>query len=287
MADPVTPTTPLSGVIASLLPRAKVVLSPFPFGLSDDDNLRVVTVNAAAGVSLEVHYRLLAKDGSVKPGLFKQVPTSNRTATSTDFAMAGGFVTNITVVATAGTPKIGQTFVIVQIIRGVGATAIVLGTMLQGYVTTTQSLGWPGSAVVSSTEGEPCVRTIIGTATGGADATETVPTGARWELLSVRALATNSAAGIATPVRCRLDDGSNIYSEVYTPNYGGVSTVNPVCFGENGPTGSAAITGGVAVFGTLPINRMLAGHRFTLHSDSGGNTWAAPVYTVREWQEVG
>lgn len=290
MVDAASGSDALRGTLPGILSRAKVVISPYPFGLSDDDNIRITSVNAVAGVAVEIHYRLLTKEGEVKAGRFQHTPNSNRTAKTQDFNMAGGFVTNLTVFATAGAPLIGQTFVIVQLIRGFGSVAIVLGTMLQGYVTTTQALGWPGSAIISSTDGEPVVRTIIGTTPAvGVDIAETVPTGARWELLTVRAPLTLGAGGIASPVRLQIDDGTNVYAEGWTPNAGGASTVSPVTFSQNVQQQTSVVLGGTSVVGPLTGNRMLAGHRFTIHTAVNPTAvqWSPPVYNVREWQEAG
>jgi len=284
----------VSDVLASALPgifsRARIVISPYPFGVSDADNLRIVSVNAAPGVTVEIHGRQAQAGLDSKPFRFVHTPNTNRTAKTQDFTLGGGLVTNLSIFASAGTPLIGQCFVIVQLVRSLGATAYVMGTLLQGYVTTTQNVGWPGSAIVSSTDGEPVVRTIIGTAPGGgADIVETVPAGARWELLSVRAVLTLAAGAAGTSGFLSIDDGSNIYQQVRTGNSGGPTTVNPFVWTQDIQPQALTISGGQ--FNLLPLgpNRMLAGHRFTLANDNAAinKTWSAPVYNVKEWQEAG
>jgi hypothetical protein len=280
----------LASAIPGILSRARIVISPYPFGVSDADNLRIVSVNAAAGVTVEIHGRQAQGGLDSKPFRFVHTPNTNRTAKTEDFVLGGGLVTNLSIFASAGAPLIGQCFVIVQLVRSLGATAYVMGTLLQGYVTTTQNVGWPGSAIVSSTDGEPVVRTIIGTAPGGgADIVETVPNGARWELLSVRAVLTLGGAAAATSGYFSIDDGTNIYAQVRTGNSGGLGTVNPFVWSQDVQPNNVTVSGGQ--FNLLPLtpNRMLAGHRFTLANDNaaGQKTWAAPVYNVKEWQEAG
>lgn len=287
MADPAGAIHPLASVLPGILARAKVVASPFPFGLSDDDNLRVTSVNSLPGVTLEVHYRLLTRAGEIKAGVFKHTPNTNRTAKTDDFNMAGGFVTNLSVFATGGSPLIGQTFVIVQIIRGIGSVAIVAGTMLQGYVTTTQGLGWPGSPIVSSTEGEPVIRTIVGaTPAAGNGPLETVPTGARWELLTWFATATKNVGPLTsiTPTVQLADPSANAIG-----NYSAIAafanvTSQAVSFGAGLNPSAAA---GAQTAGCLPTGLKLpAGCTISMPAPNNIANWSAPIYSVREWQEA-
>src|SRR5216684_7447604 len=82
-----------------------------------------------------------------------------------------------------------------QLLRYVGGTAIVLGTLLGGYVTAVQALGFPGSPVSNSLDGTPpAVEGNGNTPAVGADTFDTVPLGARWEILYYSAKLTTSAA---------------------------------------------------------------------------------------------
>jgi len=261
----------------------------YPFYTTGEDNLRVLSYNSAAGVRLKVNGRLIDAAGHASPDSWDHIPNTDRSVKSDDLPLSGTTLLNLTVFAAAGSPRIGQTFVIVQLIRGLGSAAIVLGTILSGYVTTQQALGFPGSSVTASTDGEPTPRQIVGaTPAAGSDIVETVPTGARWELLSTRQTLTLSAAGIAAPVRAQIDDGANVYAETWTPNTGGLSTVNPIAFSQDMQDFSIAIGSGNFCAAPLAGNRMLAGSRFSVHStvNPAAVTWSAPVYNVREWLEV-
>ncbi len=288
MAEPAGATHPLASILPGILARAKVVASPFPFGLSDDDNLRVTSVNAVPGVTIEVHYRQLLRNGEIKAGVFKHTPNSNRTAKSDDFNMAGGFVTNISAFATGGSPLIGQTFVIVQIIRGMGSVAIIAGTMLQGYVTTTQGLGWPGSPIISSTDGEPVIRTIVGSTPGaGNGPLETVPTGSRWELLTWFATATKNVGPLTsiTPT-VQLADALSNQIGAYSASAAFQNVTSQSASFGSGLTPSAAA--GAQVSGSLPTGLKLpAGSQISMPAPNNIANWSAPIYTVREWQEAG
>src|SRR5213592_1900599 len=159
----------------------RIIASPFQFYVTGEDHLRVISVNSLAGVRLKLQGRFIDTSGKLDAFSYDHIPTSDRTATTTMHQLGVGAVLNLTVFASTGAPVSGQTFVIVQLTRGLGAAAIVLGTLLQGYVTSAQHLGWPGSPIVTSTAGEPLIRKIVGTTPGaGNNINETVPTGARW-----------------------------------------------------------------------------------------------------------
>src|SRR5439155_18890058 len=132
-----------------------------------------------------------------------------------NYKLGKGAILNLTVFASAGAPLMGQTYVIVQLIKGLTGATIVLGTLLGGYLTATQALGWPGSPIISSTDGEGCTRLIVGTTPAAeANILETVPTGARWELLSLEASYVQGAGGVATPISFTLDDGANQFNQM-------------------------------------------------------------------------
>jgi hypothetical protein len=166
-ADGSTPAAVLQSALPGSLARGKVVVSPYPFGLSDDDNMRVTAVNSVANVVVNIHTRRVTKEMTVTADAPTLTPPSNRTPTSIDVPLAGGFVTNLSVFASGASPLKGQCFVIVQMIRGTGVAATVLGTLVAGYITANQPIGWPGSPIESSTDAEPCVRTIVGTVPAG------------------------------------------------------------------------------------------------------------------------
>ena len=180
----------------------RVIASPFQFVTTGEDALRLVSVNARPGVRLKIQARRYNTAGGIDANAWDHIPNDDRTPRSDDYPIGVGALLNLTVFASSGTPLVGQTFVIVQLVRGVGAAAIVLGTMLQGYVTSTQGLGWPGSPITSSTDAEPCVRAIQGTQPApGVEISETVPTGARTRRTTARAVSlwdrTAAAAGPA------------------------------------------------------------------------------------------
>ncbi|MBZ5560177.1 MAG: hypothetical protein LAO77_23210 [Acidobacteriia bacterium] len=297
MAESSTPAAPsaspvvtaLQNALPGIFGRANVVISPYPFATQDDDRLRITVVNALPGVTVNVHGRLVTRKGEAKPFRYPMTPASDRSVSSTDFPLSGGFVSNLTAFASGATPTIGQTFVIVQIVRGAGAAAFILGTLLANAVTASQPIGWPGTPIVNSIDTDGYIRTIHGTQpASGSEIKETVPAGARWEVLSMNLTMTLSAipadrkfqlffrsAGFVPCVNTFFTDAtaSEIHNFLFSR---GVTYLNDRQQ-SNGhwPT-------------YLPIAFpvfLSAGDDFETLTDliQNGDQWAAPTYQVREW----
>lgn len=267
----------------------RVIASPFQFYTTGEESLRLVTLNSAAGVVLTISGRFLSPSGDILVSRWTHTPNTDRTAKGEVFPLAPGAILNIEIFASTGVPKFGQCYVILALARGDLPALTLFGRLLQGYVTPFGALSYPGSPIASATDGEPPPRTIVGTLpAAGNDVVETVPTGARWELLSVHSTLTMGAAGLASPVAFTLDDGTNTFSRSGTGNAGGATTINPVCFAVGVQQQTVAVAGGVFLGAPITNNRLLAGHRFRLHTDVNPAqvTWAAPVYNVREWLEA-
>lgn len=266
----------------------RVIASPFQFVTTGEDNLRVTSVNSLAGVQVKLQGRRLDGDGQIKPARWDHTPASDRTPTTTEIELGAGALLNLAIFASAGAPKVGQTFVIVQLIRGAGAAAIVLGTLLQGYVTSTQGLGWPGSPIESSIAGGGVIRTLLGTTpAAGAEISETVPTGARWQFLGgTIALQTNATVGDRRPVMTFQSGGFQIANAI-SPLAIPPSSLYGFAWGQ-GMTLSNALSTNIGQQGSPMDLPLLAGgtiQTFTLGL-AAGDQYLAPQFQIREWLEV-
>lgn len=279
----------IQGALPGILARAQVVVSPYPFGVSPGDKLRIVSCCSVTGVKIEIHGRAVPRGETAKPFRLDHTPSSSRVVLSEDYPMAGGFVTNLSVVATSGAPKIGQCFVMVQMVRGDGPGAFVMGTLLAGYITSTQAVGWPGSPIISSTDGEPVVRSIVGTQpANGVPIVETVPSGARWELTTFRATLTPQVGPINTSPILEVRDASGNTLIEYQSNV--QMTVGVGVFGRMGWSWGLAASTAANQLVNMPMPqqvRLLAGSTIRVQNVAANEHWDAPVYSVREWQEVG
>jgi len=161
-----------------------------PGALFVDGNyaLRLNAWCSVAGVTLALRSRFLrSQDGELVDSGDQLKPTSDRLLTTFDAQLGAGFPLNVNVFALAGTPLIGQCFVQVQIVRGTGVAATVLATVLQGYVSATQALSWPGSPLQNSLDGQGALRSIF-TAAGalGQEVGVNVPVNARFQIMAFR-----------------------------------------------------------------------------------------------------
>lgn len=266
----------------------RVIASPFQFAMTGEDNLRLSVANSLVGVTVNLDGRFLDQDNKIQAFSYTFTPTADRLVTSMRIPMGRGFVLNLTSYARTGAPKIGQTFVKVDVIRGFSGATIALGTMLQGYVAANQSLGWPGSPIQSSLDGGGFIRFFNGTMPGpGAEISETVPTGARWEVLRVLAGLQASAAAANRYIRFDFYSGGFINARTGsgTPQTAGQNTI--YSWGQNYP------------FSYDPVN-LLHTQPFTLHSQllagqsfqtevlnmQAGDQWSQPRTYVQEWLEV-
>jgi hypothetical protein len=264
------------------------IAAPFQFITSGEDNLRITVVNAAAGVRVAVQGRRVDRDGRILPLAHTVAATSDRLAVTRIFPLGVGALLNLAVWAEAGAPVVGQTFVIVQVVRGLEGGTELLGTLMQGYVTSTQGLGWPGSPIVSSTEGEPFVRAIRGTAPAAAtDLSETVPTGARWELLAIRFNIATSAVAGTRYVGLVANDGVIGPWLVVSQRVINPSEVRAYTWAQ-GLSYEVSDTIGHAQSG-IPRGALLrAGSviRSNVYNMQAGDQVFAPDLLVREWLEV-
>jgi hypothetical protein len=267
----------------------RVTPASFPFYTTGEDALRMVSYNAAAGVRLKLNVRLLDASGKATPDSWDHIANTDRSAKTDDFPLSGQTLLNMTVFAAAGAPLMGQTFVIVQLIRGIGASAIVLGTILQGYVTVTQAQGWPGSPVQTSLESGGYYRRIIGTVPlAGVDLAEVCPTGARWELLEVFLSLQNSAAVANRIVALGLwrNNSMSFLQPCDTP---ATASQNSSYFASSAPK-QPAVFDGFTHRNALPLpptTILHAGDSFLTNTVGlqAGDQFNNPYYFVREWLE--
>jgi hypothetical protein len=266
----------------------KVIASPFQFYTTGEDNLRIVSANSLTGVTLKIQGRFLDSHGRISASSNDHIPNTDRSVKRDDYTLGIGAVLNLTVFANAGSPQIGQTFVIVQLVRGLGAAAIVLGTLLQGYVTSSQGLGWPGSPIQSSVESGGYIRTIVGTVPAlGVNLLETVPTNARWQLLQGWFNFATSAVVGNRLVNLEMKH-SAVRSYIVPPSAAqGATVTGTFSFGAGMPSFFEPVQPVAAL--PLPTDTaLLAGDSFgtTVANLDPGDAFMFLQYTVREWLEV-
>lgn len=256
--------------------------------LANEDNLRITLINSLAGARVTISGRRLGL-GSDRIDAFRYevTPASDRSASTFVFRLGAGWLLNVQAFVSNGSPVIGQTFAIVQVVRGQSGDVIDLATLLAGYVTARQRIGWPGGTIEGSLEGAGALRKIAGTTpAAGAELNESVPTGARWMLLSLKLLLTTSAVAGNRQITLTFDDGTNFYLVSGQGNTTPASTAQTYYWMHGGlPLVSGSLQGRVQGF--PPTMWMLAGHRFNTSTAAldVGDQYSAIHYVVREWLE--
>jgi hypothetical protein len=261
--------------------------SPFHFRFTGEDFLELASYNSQSGVVIAVQGRMLDPVEGIKPFAHYHIPNTDRSRRLEVFGLANGYLLNAVVFASSGTPRVNQTFISLHVIRGQGAARVLLATLLQGYITAEQELGFPGSPLHNSIEGGGCIRIITGTdPAAGASSVETVPTNARWQLLSYAIVFTAVAGGANRHGVLQLTNGSRPYFQVAQDFAQGPSTTVTYTWAQGGlqPT-----TGNIESFlSALPNEAiLLAGHQIVAYATplTAGDDLSAPIFIVREWLE--
>lgn len=261
-----------------------------PWVFTGEDNLRVVILNSQPGIVVTLDGRFVEEKspGTASPFTQAFVPTADRLPTTFDFPIGVGFLLNVSVSVTAGNPLVGQTYVMVQVIRGLRGATQVLGSLLGGHITARQHLAYPGSPIRSSTDGEPFVRALTGSVpAAGAELNETVPAGARWSLVSwLAGLVVTAAAGDRQAVLVHASSGLPRAESVAVSGVPPSGSAN-LSWAPGLPT--IADVGGVHfTSGWLIDNRLLAGDtlKTSTRNLAAGDQWTAPFFVVREWLEA-
>lgn len=254
--------------------------------LTADSDLRIDSFNSAAGVTLAITLRVLGTDGQVESMTLAHTPLTTRLIKTDNYRLREGWLLSAQISASGGTPRRGQCFVRLSLIRGLSGAIGSEATILQGYVQDTTALAYPGSAIVHSSEGPGLIRTIVGTnPAAGLEIAETVPANTRWRLQAFRFQLVASAAAANRRPTLIIDDGAN---EIWRQNSNVNQVASETSVYEAAP-GASFTTIDVRIYTLpLPIGLMLAeGYRIRTSTAAidAGDDYAAPIYSVEEWIE--
>lgn len=185
----------------------------------------------------------------------------------------------------AGFP--GQTLVWSTVFRGPGASPVVFTTLFRDYVTVGRTSGWPNGSIKMSTDGTGNLRVITGTVpAAGAEITENVPTGARWQVLSVRASLTTSATVANRTPEFAFGDLTGDVGRYSSGASQAAGTTTGYTFGN--ASLAPAVAGAdvdVPIPGTILLNQTQSFRTRTVNLQAG-DQWTAPQYLVQEWLDA-
>lgn len=249
-----------------------------------DDTLAVNVWAISATVVVQVRGRLMQPDGHVEPIEISVPATNGRAVTTTVRFVGEGWLMGLTAAAAGGAPAYGAAYVSAQLGRGLTGAFTITQELLSGYVTANVRQNFPNPNVGAPFGGAGNIRVIVGTdPAAGAEISETVPTGARWRFISLRATLTTSAAAANRVVGLTFDDGTNGYAAAYANFNQAASNAFTYYFSNTGL--NHVQTSIDAMVSTPPNVMMAAGHRLRTLTGAfdAGDNWTAPIYEVEEW----
>jgi hypothetical protein len=272
---------------ASPLPRAALVGTEGLY-VTSEDFLRLTSRNSAASVRLALGLRFLPLgDVRARPSVTPHLPNTDRSSATLDMNLTEGWIQGLTVRATAGAPPLGACYVRVDLMRGSTAAPTLVAELLGGYITGAQGLGWPGSLIMPSIGGPANMRSITGTDPGaGVEISETVPTGARWRLLALRASLVTDVTVANREAAITFDDGALVYAEFASGANQAASLTRQYTASRQGVRGAAASATSILI--AIPDLWLPAGHRIRTSTTAivAGDNWSAPQLLVEEQLEA-
>lgn len=267
------------------LPPAAALPAPGLLYLTGEEFLRASAMANVANITVEVRGRVLAPDNTIKRHVFQFTPGGTRTFTSQVAGLSSGWLLDFTMRAVAGTPTFGSIYGIFEIGVGQGAGFLPLQTLREGFFTTNTPLSCATSISMLPLDGPGALRSITGATPGaGADISETVPTGARWQLLDFRTKFVTSAVVANRNSILTLDDGANEYAR-YADNANTAASSTVFLTWMTGSVGQNNGANNMRAIGIAGPQLLGAGHRIkttTVNIDVG-DQYSLVQYLTREW----
>lgn len=250
-----------------------------------DDALQIVAFSNASLNTVTVNVRVLALDGLVHPFQFQIQPSGARTAGYFRFQLMEGYLLSCTA-NWSGQPNASNwAFIQINLTRAPFGLNNQYDVLLSGYLAQNTPLAYPEAILMRATDGAGVVRSITGTVPGpGADISETVPTSARWRVISFRAQLTTSVAVANRDVSLTYDDGANIFMESPSNLVLAASLTNIYNYFD-----SATLLGtqfNSRTVAPIPSQGLLVtGNRIRTNTTgiNAADQWSAPQYQVVEW----
>jgi hypothetical protein len=255
--------------------------------VEDNSYLVVNSYNSLSGLVLGVRARVLCDDGSIRYTDEQHVPNSDRSLATSYHLLSGGVLLDASVFPLTGTPRRGQTFVVLCLGDRFQPVPQRIQPIAKGYVHAGAGLVWPHGAWCDSVEGPGWMRSASqGNPAAQTDFTITVPTGARWALRSLTATLTTDATVQTRVPTLVIDDGATtLFQMPYAT--GQTATLAYKYFWENLAYAVGLVGTNVYVPMPLPFP-LLAGWRVKSSTTLLGaaDQWSAIQYDVEEWIEA-
>jgi hypothetical protein len=257
--------------------------------ISPEDTLYLVVWPSVGSVTITTNLRILTPEGAISIGRYDYVTAGTRSPQVQILPLGQGQVLSVVINAfAANTLRRGQCYVALMFLRGsITSTTQFTQVLCAGYVTSLTPLFYPLGKVDGSMDGVGNLRRIAGTSPGaGVDISETVPTGAMWELVAFTAnLVTSATVASRAPILV-FDDGTTLFANVRFGVLMPASSNNTCTWAPTFPY-DATFPG----FSSAPLPPGLIlppGYRIRTVTGNlqASDQWGAPSYLVQEWLQT-
>jgi hypothetical protein len=250
--------------------------------LMRDDRLFLTTIYGAGTDAYVISGRLLLPNGEIMAFTFTYTPTVSVTANTQYWDLAEGFLLDLNVTLSSGVTLPGAAFCQAGIARGTGISSYKVATLISGYVTMGQSLGWPFGTMKASTDGAGQIGSFGQAApAAGAEIVYVQATQTRFKVRMVGFSLVTSSTVATRGVRLVIDDGTHIIAQI-PANATQAASLTYVYNGGAFPTNPAAIAG--EYFIPLPPDLIIgSGHRLrTLTNNLQATDQYSALYMLGE-----
>jgi hypothetical protein len=264
-----------------------LVASSFQFYLSGRESLRVTTINRSVDVTVNLVWRTWSEaDRSIQINRDSMTALGSGASSVAEFGLAEGALINLRISTPTTPPRYGHMFVRVQLIQGSGAAAEIVGTILQGYLSSQNDLAWPGSPIQSMHDSKGIILDASWSQLAGPLRLEqTVPSGVRWRIIS--ALFGYTCGGVAGPRTCFLRIITSLGVQQFLAfNIFSIDAGNTIFYSVGATVNQGDITNSGCVYMPLPADLELgAGSiiQVTVITDHPGDFFQIHGLFVREW----
>jgi len=254
--------------------------------ITANDQLVVQMLNGQASIAVRVSLRLLLPTGEIKEVAEDYSPPATRVTQNYWIPLPESYLLTATVIGWGGL-KVGGCWVRCLLVYGGPKCHTYPALLVAGYVADFSGLAWPYPRYIHPCEGPGRLRLIVGTDPApGNEITESVSTGARWRVLSIRATLVTDSTAATRAVLLSLWDGATLFYQSCSLVDQPASNTYYYQWAQGIDRSTVQRFGRVQ--DQLPMGLCLtAGQSFTSNTAAlqAGDNWGAPVYLVEEWIE--
>ena len=283
------PVSPAGDANTEATPRPALEILPplYIQRVQNDSFITLSSWNDLGSLVLGVRARVLCDDGSLFYVDEQHTPNTDRSVKATYHQLRAGILLDLSVFPVTGTPRRGQTYVVVCLADRLQPVPQRPTVIAKGYLTTGAGLIWPHGDYCDSVEGPGWMHAAPQNNPGAAtDFTIYMTTGAKWALRAVMATLTTDATAQTRVATLIIDDGSyTLFQMPYAT--GQTATLAYKYFWENLAYAVGLVGTNVYVPMPLPFP-LLAGWRVKSSTTLLGaaDQWSAIQYDVEEWIEA-